>query len=261
MKHLSDWVWVLIALIVFGLAMLLCSTVRAQTGVYVHGFCESDGEMLANVTVYIDRKVGWQWQTLPRSSTTNVSGYWGISVPVSGVNRLRLRAVAPREYRLFGARFPGGFQARYIPGVGIELPPPGGQAGNFAFLFTCQEVPSPTPTATPVPTEAPRPTMTPFPGVEEWTDPPQTLENVVVEESLQLVASWLQARDEMYQYAYNKGLGCFPVQGPNRFMFTDVFGETWSIEYCLYPRGWLVWRDIRWPNKIRATKVMDPFWW
>ena len=277
--HIVVWLVVALAIALFANVLFTYGApmrIAAQSppSSYVHGSCEDDGgRMVDGVTVYVDRQVqfagvGWQWQAYPKSSTTNISGWWGITVPLDGVGRLRLRPVAPRDCRLVGARFPGGYQARYVQGVGVELPPPGGgSAGNFTFLFECREEPTPTvsptpsPTVTATPTAGPRSTMTPFPGVEEWTDPPQTLENVVVEESLQLVAGWLKARDELYHYAYNKGLGCFPVQGPNRFMFTDVFGETWTIEYCLYPRGWLVWRDIRWPNKIRATKVMDPFWW
>lgn len=255
MKHLVTRVACLVVLVA-----LLGNSALAETYIWINGHCDCDGKMVPNVTVRADRKVGQQWQTYSQASTTNISGIWGIGILVDGVSWLRLRPSAPPGYKLYGARYPGGYNARYVPGVGIELPAPSTNAGNFDFLFQCQQELTPSPMPTVTSTASPSPAQTPFPGVEGWVNPPQALENVVVQTSLDLVSEWLYGRGPLYWYAWDHGLGPFPVYGPARVTYVDISGEVWEVEYILYPGGHLVWCDIREPNRVRITEV-DPYNW
>ena len=248
------------------LTALLGNPAVAETYVWINGHCVCGDKGIPNVTVRVDRKVGEQWQTYSGSSTTKDRGIWGVGVLVEGVSWLRFRPIAPPGYTLYGARYPGGYHARYIPGVGIELQAPSANAGHFDFLFRCQQEPTPTatvtttPTATAIPTTGALPTQTPFPGVEEWVDPPQSLENVVTQDALDLVAGWLASRGPLYQYAWDHGLGPFPIYGPVRVTFADFSGDVWEIEYILYPCGHLVWHDVSEPRRVRITQV-DRYSW
>lgn len=266
-----DWIWIVIAVLLALLLALLFSTsfsgvtiAQSPGSSYVHGFCEVDEEMLANVTVYIDRQVqfagaGRQWQTYPRSTTTNISGWWGISVPLEGVTRLRLRPVAPLGYRLVGARIPCcGYQARYVQGVGIELPPPGGKsAGNFGLLFGRDIEPTATPTVRPTMTPSPtiRPTMTPIPGPTEWIEPPEEWEDAVIQESLDLASNWVASHSALRRHAWNCGLGPWPCYGPFEVSYGDV-----TLLVMMYPGGNLVWCDAEYPDRIRISNVAPYSW-
>lgn len=244
-----------------------CHTARAGTARYVFGYCKTDDGMLANVTVYIDRQIDGQWQTFSRSSTTNISGWWGVYVPTTGVARIRIRPVAPEEYRLYGVSIPtGGYQARYIKGVGIELPPPDGNAGNFGLLFVRESGPPPIPTSTPIHTPVPTatlqpsPTPTVFPDWEDWIDPSAGLENVVAQEALELVSHWIVHSGPIAWAAWEYGLGPFPVYGPFEIVYQTPSGEIYHLQATLYPRGHLVWRDMQEPSRVRITQV-DKYSW
>lgn len=259
------WWCVLIALVVYvGMVILACHAIglaaSAQESVWINGHCFCDGEPVVNVTVRAHRKTAQGWQPYPPSSTTKDRGIWGIGMSVVGVSWLRFVPAAPPGYTLYGARYPGGYHARYVPGVGIELPAPSANAGHFDFLFKCQQEATPTPTVTATPTSGPLPTQTPFPGVEPWDDAPIALENAVAQTSLDLVAGWLHGRGPLYWFAWDHGLGPFPVYGPRRMTYVNPSGEQWTVEYILYPGGHVVWCDIREPTRVRITQV-DPFIW
>jgi hypothetical protein len=260
--NVSIWL-IVVVVVIITVSYVIDLVAAAQAPVWINGHCFRDANIgISDVTVSLEYQRGGIWYTYNKTSETKDRGIWGIGIDTTDISWLILKPVAPVGYTLYGASYPGGYQARYLSGVGIKLVAPSTNAGHFNFLFTytAEATPTPIPTFTPIPTQEAFPTTTPFPGVVEWINPPQTVEDAIVKDSLDLVAFWLRGRGPLYWYAWDHGLGPFPVYGPKRVSYTDLSGKVWEIEYVLYPHGHLVWRDTREPTKVRITRVSRYSW-
>jgi len=88
--------------------------------------------MVVGVYVHIDIRVAGHWQTRPGYSKTNQSGQWGITIPMTGVEKVRIWAEPPRGCAVIGIRVPGDWHERYIPGMGIEMDTPSGTSAGIS---------------------------------------------------------------------------------------------------------------------------------